>query len=112
MNLREYFEKYRDLTFELMNEVRGNSPNNQLEILINKREEVLELIKAHNFDEEEIRTIGNSLNLLELEEELKNVIRKEEIKTKKEIESLKRAKQANNQYNSIENRSRVFNKSV
>ncbi|MCE5220770.1 MAG: hypothetical protein LLF98_05745 [Clostridium sp.] len=109
MDLREYLEEYKALTLTLIDEI---SKDGQLSFLIEKREDILKSINNINFDKEEIKTIGNSLKLLELEEELQNSVKKEEVKIKKEIQTLKKARQANANYNSIENKARVFNKNI
>jgi hypothetical protein len=109
MNLREYLEEYKVLSLTLIDEI---SKDGQLSLLIKKREDILKLINNLDFDKEEIKTIGNSLKLLELEEEVQNSIKKEQVKIKKQIETLKKARQANSNYNSIENKARVFNKSI
>lgn len=109
MNLNEYLEEYRTLTLALIDKIQKDG---EVDILIIKRENILKSINALNFDKEEIKNIENSLNLLELEKELEYSVKKEKFKIKQQIETLKRAKQANMQYNSFENKSRVLNKSV
>lgn len=109
MNLHEYLEEYKALTLVLIDEVKKGD---ELNYLIKKREDILKSINNLNFDKEEIKTIGNSLKLLELEEELQNSVEKKQVKIKKQIETLKKARQANTNYNSIENKARVFNKSI
>lgn len=109
MNLNEYLEKYRVLTLELMDKIKKDE---EVDILIEERGNILKSINDLNFDKGEIKNIGNSLNLLELEEELENLARKEKVKIKQQIEILKKAKQANIQYNSMEDRSRIFNKTI
>lgn len=109
MNLSEYLEEYKTLTLVLIDAVKNDDEMNDL---IRKREVILESINNLNFDEKEIKTIGNSLKLLELEEELQNSVKKEKVRIKRQIETLKKARQANTNYNSIENKARVFNKSI
>ena len=109
MNLSEYLEEYRILTLELIDKIKKDE---EVDILIKERENILKSISNSNFDKAEIKKIGNSLKLLELEEELENSAKKEKVKIKQQIENLKKAKQANMQYNSLENKSRVLNKSV
>lgn len=109
MNLSDYLREYRTLTLSLMNDVQNSS---ELNNLIQKREDILKLISNLEFDKEEVKAIGSSLKLLELEEELQNIIKKEKVKIKKQIEKLNKARQANINYNSFENKARVFNKSV
>ncbi|OPJ64523.1 hypothetical protein [Clostridium chromiireducens] len=109
MNLSKYLEEYKTLTLALINEARNGS---ELTDLIQKREEILESISILEFDKEEIESIESSLKLLELEEELQNVVKKEKVEIKKQIENLKKVRQANVNYNSFENKAMVFNKSV
>lgn len=109
MNLHEYLEEYKALTLVLIDEVEKDG---ELNSLIKKREDILKSINDLNFDKEEIKVVGNSLKLLELEKELQNSVKKEKVKIKKEIENLKKTRQANTNYNSSENKARVFNKSI
>lgn len=109
MNLHEYLEEYKALTLVLIDEVKKDG---QLTPLIEKREDILKAIDDLNFDKEEIKAVGNSLKLLELEKELQNSVEKEKVKIKKQIETLKKTRQANTNYNNIENKARVFNKSI
>lgn len=109
MNLREYLEEYKALTLILIDEVKKDG---QLNDLIEKRENILKSINDFNLSKEEIEAIGNSLNLLVLEQELQNSVEKERVKIKKQIQNLKKARQVNKNYNNIENKSRVFNKNI
>lgn len=109
MNLHEYLEKYKTLTLDIMKEVQKSGEVNSL---IEERENIINLINSGDFDKEEIKFIGRTLNLLELEEELQIICKKEKVKVRNKIEQVKAAKTINNNYNNIENRARVFNKSV
>lgn len=109
MNLHEYLEEYRALTLDLMDEIQQNGEINSL---LEEREYIINSINSLDFDKEEIKTIGNSLNLLKLEEELKILYKKEKVKVKKQIENIKKAKQINTNYNNIDNIARVFNKII
>lgn len=113
MNLREYLEEYRALTLILIDEVKKDGElDGELNDLIEKRENILKSINDFNFDEKEIINVGNSLKLLELEEELQNSVKKEKVKIKKQIQTLKKTRQANTNYNNIENRAMIFNKNI
>jgi len=109
MNLREYLEEYRALTLDLMDEIQKDC---QISSLLEQRENIIKSINSLDFDKEEIKTIGNSLNLVKLEEDLQLLYKKEKVKVKKQMESIKKARQINTNYNNIENTARVFNKSI
>ncbi|RQN12313.1 hypothetical protein EHW71_03590 [Clostridium butyricum] len=109
MNLREYLEEYRALTLDLMDEIQKNG---RISSLLEEREYIIKSINSLDFDKKEIKTIGNLLNLVELEGELQLLYKKEKVKVKKRIENIKKARQANTNYNSIENIARVFNKTI
>lgn len=109
MNLQEYLEEYKNITLKLMDK---NLNNNEVNSFVIKRGEILEILSKSNFDKDEIRRIGDSLNLLKLEDELQNSIKKEMVNIKREIDKLRKMKQANMQYNHFENRARVFNRSI
>lgn len=109
MNLSGYLNEYRVLTLKLIDNIKKDG---KVDILIKERGNILKSISDFKFDKAEIKKIGNSLNLLELEKELENSVEKEKFKIKQQIEILKKAKQANIQYNRFENKSRVLNKSI
>lgn len=109
MNLYEYLEEYKNLTLDLIDKIQKNV---EIDSLIEKRDYILESINSLDFDRKEIKNIGNSLNLLKLEEELQSIAQKEKIKIKKQIETLRKTRQVNTNYNSIENKARMFNKSI
>jgi hypothetical protein len=109
MDLREYLEEYRALTLDIMDEIQKDG---QISSLTEERQYIIKSINSFNFDKEEIKTIGNSLNLAKLEEELQILCKKEKVKVKKKIENIKKSRQINTNYNNIENISRVLNKSV
>lgn len=109
MNLREYLEEYRALTLDLMDEIQKSA---EITSLIKEREHILEVINSFNFDKEEIMAIAGSLNLVNLEEELQLIYKKEKVKVRKQIENIKRARKINTNYNTIENIYRVLNKNV
>lgn len=109
MNLHEYLEEYRALTLDLMDEIQKNG---QISSLIEEREYIIKSINSLDFDKEEIKTIGNSLNLGELEAELQLLYKKEKVKVKQQIENIKKARQINTNYNNIQNIARVFNKTI
>ena len=109
MNLRKYLEEYRALTLDLMDEIQKDG---EISSSLEKREFIITSINSLNFDKEEIKTIGNSLNLGKLEAELQLLYKKEKVKVKKQIENMKRARQINTNYNTIENVVRVLNKNI
>ncbi|MVX62355.1 hypothetical protein GKZ28_01395 [Clostridium chromiireducens] len=109
MNLYEHFKEYRALTLDIMDEIQKNG---NIAPLIEEREEIIKVINSGDFDKEDIKKIGNSLELLKLEEELQLIYKKEKIKVKKQIENIKKARKVNENYNNIGNISRIFNKTV
>lgn len=109
MNLQEYLEEYKNITLKLMDK---NLNNDEVNSFIVRRGEILKILNESNFSKDEIRRIGDSLNLLELEDELQNSMKKEMVNIKREIDKLSKMKQANMQYNHFENRARVFNRSI
>lgn len=109
MNLYEYLKEYRAITIDIMDEIQKSG---QIAPLIEEREEIIKTINNINFDKEEIKRIGNSLDLIKLEEELQIIYKKEKVKVKKQIENIKVSRKINDSYNNMENIARVFNKSV
>lgn len=109
MNLYEYLKEYKALTLDLLQET-GREGN--LDGLIKERQEILNKINEVNFDKDEIKRLGNSLDLLKLEEELQETIEKERVNVKKKIEITKKRSQANHSYNNIGNILSTINKTI
>lgn len=109
MDLCECLDKYRVLTLELMDAVQKDL---DVDCLIKKREDILNSINSLKFDKQEMKELGNSMNLLELEEELQNLVKKEKIKVKKQIENIKNGRNVNTNYNGVVNVARIFNKII
>lgn len=109
MNLNEYLEEYRSVTLALIDAIEKDA---ETESLIKKRENILESMSNLNFDKEEAKAIGESLRLLQLEDELQRTAKKEQVKIRKQIDRLKKARQVNINYNNFENKARVLNKNV
>lgn len=109
MKLSEYLEEYKTLTLDLIDEAKKGA---DLDSLIEKRGQVLKIINDIKFEKEEFKTIVSSLKILELEDELQNYIKKETVRVKKQIENLKKTRQANNKYNNFENITGMLNKSI
>lgn len=61
MNLQEYLEEYKNITLNLMKE---DLDSNEINLFIVSRGEILKILSESNFDKDEIRKIGDSLNLL------------------------------------------------
>lgn len=109
MNLHEYLEEYKALTLDLMDEIQKDG---QISSLLEEREYIIKSINSLEFDKEEIKTIGNSLKLGKLETELQLLYKKEKVKVKKQMENIKKARQINKNYNTIQNTAMVFNKTI
>lgn len=107
MDLEEYLKEYKALTLDIMERVNIDG---SIGYLVNERQEILDKIKFLGFDKSDIKGIGESLNLIKLEEELNLMIKKEKINVKRRIENLKKMRSANMKYNAINYIPSFFNK--
>ena len=107
MDLEEYLKEYKALTLDMMERVNIDG---SIGYLVNERQEILDKIEALNFTNSEIKTISESLNLIKIEEELNLMIKKEKVNVKRKIENLKKMRNANLKYNTINYIPSLFNK--
>jgi len=96
--LKLLLEEYKELTLKLMSKVEDIE---QLQMLLDERQKVLDEIEVINNDKKAFTVIAKELNLIELEEEVKNKLENEKIKVKKELDNLRRQRQANKSYATI-----------
>src|SRR5471030_2499890 len=96
IDLRKPLEEYRSLTLELIQEAKNDKELS--EELINKRDDILKEIRQHDYSKEEFKSIVESLKILELDKELKLVVKKEMVEIKKKIEGIRAARVARNSY--------------
>lgn len=96
--LNTYLKQYMELTVKLINEVEGYNFEN-LDLLLQNREEVIERIKAIRYTEEEFKIACKAYNLVLLEKKLNDLIHKSKIELKNEIDKFSESKSANKGYN-------------
>lgn len=109
MELKEYLEEYKSLTLQL---IEINKRDEKINLLIKQREDILEKISKLKYTKEEINELERSLGLLELEEKLKALFETEKVQVKKEIDNLKKMRVAQRNYGGLENKSRIFSKTI
>ncbi|MDU0322323.1 MULTISPECIES: flagellar protein FliT [Clostridium] len=95
MSLEKDLNELRSITIELMDKVENQG--NRL-FLLKKRDDLLVKIKNANYDMQELKDNCESLEIYELDTELKNRVSKEMESIKQEIKMLKRSHQGNKAY--------------
>ncbi|MGL4108645.1 hypothetical protein [Clostridium sp. LP20] len=95
MELKSILLEYKKATEELIAAIKKEDSGEEF---IEKREVLINKIKDMSFSQEELRTIYNEINLLEIEKEAYAVINNEKTKVKEELISLKKKREANNSY--------------
>lgn len=96
MNLDECLEKYKNITLELIYKTKHGE---DLEKLINKRENMIKELRNINCSKEDIKEKLDTLNIMELDKELQKLVNQEKIKTKEQIDNLKKARSLRKSYN-------------
>lgn len=105
MNLRECLEEYRNLTLKLIENLKDER---DLDLLIEKRQQVLEVISGLIFDKDEFEEIATSLNIIELDNQLVDLVSQEKIQTKEKLDNLKKLRVARKNYNSMPSNPVIF----
>ena len=93
--LKLLLEEYKELTLKLISEVKDAE---QLQKILEERGKLLVDIERTNIDKKAFTNMAKELNLLELEQQLKSVLEGEKAKVKKELDNLRRQRQANKSY--------------
>lgn len=105
MNLYECLEKYKELTLQLIENTKSDK---DLNLLIDKRGAILKEIEQMNCGKDEVEKVILSLNIMELENELYNLVLKEKNKAKGQFDNIKRLRMANKNYNSTPGGPQIF----
>lgn len=98
MELRSLLNQYKDISLKLIKSIEND--NNNGELLIKKREELLLYLKENNFSKEELKKIADELELVQIEEKVIITINKAREDMKMEIVELKKQRDANRTYGS------------
>jgi phosphopantetheine adenylyltransferase len=96
MELRSILNQYKEISLKLVKSIEYDDNNGEL--LIKKREELLTYLKENNFSKEELKNIADELELVQIEKKVMNsiVVAREEVK--REMLELKRKREANRTY--------------
>lgn len=105
MALDELLMEYKKLTIEMIEKVKEDIDISDIVI---KRGKVLEKFKEGKFDRSEIRDCYNSLNIIELENMLKDLLEKSKLDVRKQINKLKQAKIASDRYMNFKSGAHIF----
>ncbi|MBU3109062.1 hypothetical protein [Clostridium gasigenes] len=109
MNLRELLEKYKSVSLELIKEIKEEA---NTEDLMERRQYLLSEIEKNDLYKEEKMEIGKELNILNIENQVKEAIVEEQRQVKEEIRKIRIKKQANKGYGANKNSINFFNTKV
>lgn len=96
MELRRLLEQYKGASLKLIDSLNNDDDNGEL--LVKKREELLEHLKESEFFKEELIAIANELELVQIEKKVMDAIMEARENVKGEIVKLKKKKEANRTY--------------
>lgn len=110
MELRSVLNQYREISLRLIKSIEND--DNDGELLINKREELLVLLKENDFSKEELKKIVDELELVQIEKKVMNSIAVAREEVKREMLELKRKREANRTYSSSFRNINFINKKI
>lgn len=111
MQLKIELINFRDITAKAIENLKKEKYE-ELNPLLNKREEIIETLKSQSLDLEQFRTICDEINLIKLECELGELIKNKRNEVKVKLESLSKNIQASNSYNKMEDSPLIFSKKI
>lgn len=96
MELRNVLEQYIDVSLKLIDSLNNNDDGGEL--MIEKREELLTLLKSIDFSKEDLKIIADEFDLVNIERKVMEsiIIAREDVK--KEMMELKRQRDSNRTY--------------
>lgn len=110
--LRNYLEQYRECSLSII-EVLEKEDYEELNIKLDKRQEILDTINELRFKKQEIAEIVEELKIVEISEKIAKLIEYKKNQIKTVIEGSVAKKNASNQYNKNNNSDlRIFSKKV
>lgn len=89
MELRELLLEYKEITEDFIKVMEDGEYEVNGQVLLNKREALLNQLKAMDFDKKELVEIFNDVDLKALEEKASKLLNTEKNKIKEEIFNLK-----------------------
>jgi hypothetical protein len=111
MNIDELFQKYKDISMQIIAELDSDGLEN-LDNLLFERGEILEKISQKNQTKEELKQLYGKYDLFKIDEDMQNKFEASMSEVKKEITKISKLKQANNGYNNINTRSVYLSKKI
>jgi len=105
INFRNQLEEYRNLTLSLIEKAKNDE---ELSEIINKRDNILKEFDEADYGKEEFKKIVKEFNILELDNELELIVKKEMVKIKKQIENIRSTRIARNGYSNSQTQIKLF----
>lgn len=111
MNIEELFQKYKDISIQIIAELDNETLDN-LDNLLLERGEILKEISQKNQTKEELKQLYGKYDLVKIDEDMKQKFEVSLSEVKKEIDKINKRKAANNGYNNINARSVYLSKKI
>lgn len=111
MELKEELMNYKNITAKAI-EALNEEKYEEIEPLLNKREEIMERLKSMNFNPEQFKDSCDEINLIQIENELNELLKNKRDEVKFKFESTSKNRQANDSYNKITNSALIFSKKI
>lgn len=98
-------EEYRELTVRMIEKAKNGE---DLSELINERGLLIEELRNHDYDKNELKKYIESLEIINLDNELRLVVKKEMVNIKRQIEKIRAVRIARNGYINTSEKVKLF----
>ncbi|NSA61129.1 flagellar protein FliT [Clostridium beijerinckii] len=105
MELYEYLDNYKEMTLQLISKVNEDNDINEL---LDQRAKILDEIKKINFYKEEINENKEVISIFELDKKLEILLKKKKAEVKKQIDIIRKNREARKKYNGINGNLKIF----
>lgn len=111
MEITELLMNFRDITSKAI-EILKEEKYEELDALLNEREEIINNLKSINMNSEHFKVVCNKFDIMKLEGELNDLLKNKRDEIRIKLELVSKNIQVNNSYNKIIDSPLIFSKKI
>jgi hypothetical protein len=106
-DIKEYMVQYKETSIKLI-EALNNEEYDKLNILLDDRQKLIELLKNYNYTSKEFKDICEELDILYIQRELEEKMKNRMNDAKEELKKIHANKSINKNYNKVQYVDSIF----
>ena len=105
MEIYECLNNYKEITLQLISKVNEDNDINEL---LDQRAKILDEIRKINFSKDEMNESIEVISVFELDKKLETLLKKKKAEVKKQIDIIRKNREARKKYNEINGNLKIF----